>query len=219
MKTEGWALLISGLGVLTGLVTLSLVLRNEFRQRRRLPPVVWGFHRYATATVDGVLCEAAELVQYGRMPTHLHQYTTVGFNLHLKEGYRVRRFVKAEDTMPLLLTDVDAESAWLVLMHSPRDDRRFAYFHYVDLEPTSEKHRDRVYASRDHLAKKRSTLYGRVQRLRWRFTNGSIVRPVGPDGYVSARLRVDRGLKFTEGDLDTILSLTRAWEGSTYAAY
>lgn len=213
------ALTVSALGVLAGLVTLSFVLRNEFRERRKSPPVVWGFHRYAEATVDGVPCEAAELVQYGKAPTHMHHYATVGCRLLLKEGYRVRRFVKGEDTMPLFLTDVDKNNAWLVVAHSPRDDRRFTYFHSVDLEPTSEAFMDAFDARYERWEKERKSLRGRLERLRWRFTRGSIVRPVGPMGYPWARLRSDRPHKWTEADVLRIMSLVDDQGGSTFRPY
>lgn len=220
MNADGWALVISGVGVLTGLVTLSFVLRNEFRARREQPPVAWGFHRFGTADVDGVKCEVAELVQYGRMPTRMLNYTPVGFNLHLQHGYRVRAFVKSEDTMPLFLTDVDEDNAWLLILHTPRDDRRFVYVDSVDLDPTSDSYRDKVDAALQRIKKEHSGFGGRVRTLKWRVTRGSIVRPVGPEGYGWARLRVDGKRKwFAERDMDTILSLATAEGATSFTPY
>lgn len=213
------ALIVSSLGVTAGLVTLSLVIRNELRERRRHPPVAWGFHRYAAATVDGVACEVGELVQYGRMPTHLLQYTAVGFALNLQEGYRVRRYVKAEDTMPLFLTDVDHDRAWMLVMHCPQDDRRFVYFHSVELEPTSDVYRAREGATIERLREEHRTWSGRAQRLRWRYTSGSVVRPVGPDGYQWARLRIDSRKRVSDPDVALIVSVAKADGGLTSSPY
>jgi hypothetical protein len=212
------ALSVSSLGVLAGLVTLSLVLRNEFRERRKSGPVVWGFHRFATGEFDGVSCEVAELVQYGRMPTNVSNYAPVGFKLLPREGHRMRRYVKAEDTLPLLLTDVDMDLAYLVLAHWPRDDRRYTYVEYVDLDPVSEAYQARVNAAQDRLARRRKSLAGRRERLKWRLTKGSIVRPVGPDGYRWARVRMKQN-RFTEEDFIVIYSLVTADGGAMYAAY
>lgn len=213
------ALLVSSLGVSAGLVTLSFVLRNEFRERRQSPSIIWGFHRYAEATVDGVACEAAELVQYGKAATHLYSYSTVGCRLLLKEGFRVRRYVKGDDLMPLFVADVNPDNAWLVLMHSPRHDRRFTYFDLVGLDPLSVAYNDAFDAWYEEWDRERRTLLGRIQRLKWRFTRGSIVRPVGPQGYPWARLRSDRPKTWTEEDVQTIMSLVKAADGGTYTPY
>lgn len=213
------ALIVSSLGVSAGLVTLALVIRNELRERRRTAPVVWGFHKFASATVDGVACEAAELVQYGRMPTHLMNYTPVGFGFHFTAEARMRRYVKAEDTMPLFLINVDPDYAWLLLLHYPRDDRRFVYCEYVDLDPTSDKYRDRVVAAREKLRAGHKTWRGRLKRLKWRIPGRSIVRPVGPDGYQWARIRTTARRLPDEAGYEEIFSLATAAGAKSYTPY
>jgi hypothetical protein len=92
--------------------------------------------------------------------------------------------------------------------------------HSVDLDPTSDRYKDKVDAGLNSLEKKYSLIGGRLQKLKWRVTCGSIVRPVGPGGYSWARLRVDGKRKwFIEKDMETILSLATAEGAKSYTPY
>lgn len=222
MASEEVALVISSISVLTGLTTLGLVIRNELRERRKMPPVVWGLHRIGTATVRDAPCEAAELVQYGRMPTRLINFTPVGFQMVRPPGpeYRVRAYVKAEDTMPIFINDIDPDNAWVLLCHRPRDDTRWLYFTWVPLDPTSEEFEQQLGENLDRLRKERGTWHRRVQQFKWRVWRRSMVVPVGPTGFTSARIRADGKRQPLSGaEYATILSLATAQGGTSYTPY
>ena len=186
------ALVVAAVSGAAGLVTLALVLRNELRERRASGPILWDFHRYGTVqrNDDGANLEVAELVQFGRQPTRVNAYVLHGFKVRQEEGYRLRRHVKAEDTLPLYLEDVEADDAWITIAHFPRDDRRWLIVEAVPLEPTSDAMHDRLVASMDREDAKRRTIRGRLSAI-WRAVSPkrSIVRPVSPDAHSWARLR------------------------------
>lgn len=144
------AIVVSSVGVTAGLITLGLVLRNELRERRASGPILWDFHRYGTVRRNdtGALLEVGELVQFGRQPTRVSAYVLHGFKVRQEDGYRLRKHVKAEDTLPLYLDDVDPDDAWLTVAHFPRDDRRWLIVEAVPLEPASDSMMDRLDGSR-----------------------------------------------------------------------
>lgn len=190
------AIVVSSVGVTAGLITLGLVLRNELRERRASGPILWDFHRYGTVRRNdtGELLEVGELVQFGRQPTRVSAYVLHGFKVRQEDGYRLRKHVKAEDTLPLYLDDVDPDDAWLTIAHFPRDDRRWLIVEAVPLEPASDSMMDRLNASMDREQTDRRRLRGRLSSV-WRAVTPkrSIIRPVGPDDYSWARIRTGTG--------------------------
>lgn len=177
---------ISALRSGAGLITLALVIRNELRERRQHPPILWAFNRYGSRTKtdeDGTFLEVleiAELIQFGRQPTRVTFYHPVGFKFHVEGEYRLRSHIKAEDTLTCLIHDVDPDNAWLLISHFPRDDRRWLTTEWVPLEPTSSAFRDADEASMGRLASEHSRLRARARRLLDRLMPARpVVRPVG----------------------------------------
>lgn len=206
MDAQAAALIVSSISAAIGLTTLALVIRNELRVKRSRGPILWSFTRYATRS-DGL--QVAELVQYGHQPTHVLSYHCAGFDVTLEEGYRLRAHVKAEDTLPLLLSDVD-DRAWMLIGHYPRDDRRWLIFEWVSLQPESEAFRQEQEASWEIDDSRASRWRRRVARLRDAIPPASpVVRPVGPTGAPWAKVRADRGgdLPDFQTHISTICSL------------
>lgn len=196
MRLQAWSILLSSISCGVGLVTLSLVIRNELRERRMRGPILWAFHRYGTLTYhrNGPVLETSELVQYGRQPTRVYSYYPVGFEVKSEEGHRLRSHIKAEDTLPLLLDNVDRDNAWILISHFPRDDRRWLYFDWVELRPTSDAFDARVKAALE--APDEDTGWWKnlwIRATRWVPHNRATIRPVGPTGHRTARIRADRG--------------------------
>jgi len=212
MDTAVVALIIGCVSTTAGLVTLSLVLRNEFRARRELGPVLWDLNRFATrSNADGSTSDVAELVQFGRAPVRVMTYHLVGFSIRPEAGYRLRGHIKGEDTLPLLLDVTDPDDAWMLICHYRRDDRRWLYIQCVELGPTTAAFRDRANARQDALIAGSKTWKGLARRA-WAWVRPwtSHVRPVGPDGHWVTRIRMNRNADELAKHIETAQSMAVA---------
>jgi hypothetical protein len=215
MSVEAWALVVALVGLPASIITVVLVARGEVARRRRWPLVMWSFSHYGTRSFDDDRPDqqVAELVQFGGSPTRVFWYYTVGFRVHQEADARLRSYIRGEDVLPLFITLEAADSAWLLVAHTPRDNKQWMQITWVPLDPAGSKLQETFNARYGELRREQRSWRGRAHRA-WRVVAmRPMAEPVGPAGVRSARLSMNRASTDVDkltADLEVVMSLAKA---------
>ena len=191
MGVTEWGLVVAIVTLLVAVPTLIVVVRTELENHRRWPRVMWDLRNYATRNrADGGTDHVAELVQFGGTPTSVLLYWTVGFRVQPEEEARLRSYVRGEDRMQLFFDSHDPGTAWLLIAHLPRDDRRWCIVQWVPMYPMGPSASATLESDIARSEARRRSIKGRLSD-RWTvIASRPTIRPVGPGGAQSARLPV-----------------------------